>query len=47
MWDKVNNLLKKEFDSKTVYNDKYIKAKISLYNVNFYKENERYIDICR
>ena len=47
VWDKINNLFKKEFDSKPVYNDKYIKAKISLYNVNFYgikapKENECY-----
>ena len=36
VWDRVNNLLGKEFDSKPVYNDKYIKAKVSLYNVNFY-----------
>ena len=47
MWDKVNNLFKKEFDSEPVYNDKYIKAKIDLYNANFYgnktpRKNERY-----
>ena len=47
LWDKVNNLFKKEFNSEPVYNDKYIKAKISLYNVNFYgnkmpRETERY-----
>ena len=48
IWNKVNNLLKREFDSEPVCNDKYIKAKISLYNTNFYgnkvpKENECYI----
>ena len=36
MWGKSNNLLKKESDSGQVYNGKYIKAKIGLYNVNFY-----------
>ena len=28
--DKVKNLFKKEFNSETVYNDKYIKIKINL-----------------
>ena len=28
--------MKKEFDSDPVYDDKYIKTKISLYNINFY-----------
>ena len=28
----VNNIFKKEFDSKTVYNEKYIKTKIKFYN---------------
>ena len=35
VWDKIKNLFKKEFDSKPVYNDKNIKAKINcitLYN---------------
>ena len=36
IWDKINNVFKKEFDSEPVYNDKHIKAKINLYNVNFY-----------
>ena len=45
--DKVKNLFKKEFNSETVYNDKYIKIKINLYNANFYgnkvpRENECY-----
>ena len=45
--DKIKNLFKKEFDSEPVYNDKYIKTKINLYNMNFYdnkmpKGNERY-----
>ena len=44
MWDKISNLLKKEFDSKPVYNDKYIKAKINvnLYGLNAPRESERY-----
>ena len=36
VWDKVNNQFKKESDSESVYDDKYIKAKINLCNVNFY-----------
>ena len=35
IWDKINNLFKKEFDSEPVYNEKHIIAKINLYNVNF------------
>ena len=31
IWDKISNLLKKGFDSKPVYNDKYIKTKIKIY----------------
>ena len=47
VWDIINNLFKKGFDSKPMYNDKYIKAKTSLSNVNLYgnkipRENERY-----
>ena len=32
IWEKVKNSLKKEFDSKQVYNEKYLKAKIKSYN---------------
>ena len=32
IWEKVKNSIKKEFDSKPVYNDKYLKAKIKSYN---------------
>ena len=28
IWEKVNNCIKKEFDSKPVYKGKYLKAKI-------------------
>ena len=35
-WDKIKNFFEKKFDSKPVYNDKYIKAKISSFNTNFY-----------
>ena len=35
IWDKICKLFKK-IDSEPVYNDKYIKAKVSLYNANFY-----------
>ena len=32
IWDKISNLLKKGFDGEPVYNDKYIKTKIKIYN---------------
>ena len=39
IWERVNNLIGKEFDSEPVYDDKYITAKIKLYgdkvNTNF------------
>ena len=38
--DKISNVLRKEFDSKTVYGNKYIETKIKIYNTrintNFY-----------
>ena len=40
IWEKVKNSIKEEFDSKPVYNEKYLKAKIKSYNgkinTNFY-----------
>ena len=30
--EKVKNSVKKEFDSETVYNEKYLKAKVKSYN---------------
>ena len=36
IWDKIKSLFKKKIDIKPMYFDKYIKAKIRLYNVNFY-----------
>ena len=32
IWEKVKNIIKKEFDSEPVYNEKYLKAKIKSYN---------------
>ena len=32
IWEKVKNRIRKEFDSETVYNEKYLKAKIKSYN---------------
>ena len=32
IWEKVKNILKKDFDSEPVYNEKYLKAKIKSYN---------------
>ena len=32
IWGKFKNIIKKEFDSERVYNGKYLKAKIKLYN---------------
>ena len=34
--DKIKNLFNKKFDSEPVHNDKYIKAKVNLYDTNFY-----------
>ena len=40
--DKVSKFIKKEFDSKSLYNDKYLKTKIKSYkgktNTNFYDD---------
>ena len=30
IWDKIKNLFERKFDSELVYNEKYVKAKISL-----------------
>ena len=32
IWKKVSNIIEKEFDSKPVYNEKYLKTKIKSYN---------------
>ena len=32
IWEKVKNSLKKEFHSKPIHNEKYLKAKTKLYN---------------
>ena len=32
IWEKVSNIIYKEFDSNPVYNEKYIKTKIKSYN---------------
>ena len=32
IWNKIKSLFKKEFNSEQVYNDKYIKTKIKIYN---------------
>ena len=31
IWNKIKSLIKKEFNSEPVYNDKYIKTKINIY----------------
>ena len=35
-WNKIKNLFKKEFNAELVYNDKYIKTKILIYNDKVY-----------
>ena len=42
-WEKVQNSIKKEFDSEPVYNEKYLKAKIKSYNwkINTNFQNNR------
>ena len=32
MWNKIKSLIKKGFNSERVFNDKYIKTKIKVYN---------------
>ena len=32
IWNRIKNLIKKELNSEPVYNDKYIKTKIKIYN---------------
>ena len=43
IWNKVSKVIKKEFDSEPVYNNKYLKAKIKSYeekiNTNFHNNN--------
>ena len=43
IWEKVKHSLKKEFDSKPVYNKKYLKAKIKTYNgkININSHNNK------
>ena len=36
IWNKIKRLIKKEFNSKPVYNDKYITTKIKIYNNRLY-----------
>ena len=38
IWNKMNSLFKKELDSEPLHNDKYIKTKMRLYNMNFYSK---------
>ena len=55
IWDKTTGLIKKEFNSKPVYDDKYIKTKMKIYNNRVYtnfqhnkipKDNEYCVLIC-
>ena len=52
IWDKIKSLIKKEFNSEPVYNDKYVKTKIKIYNDRVYtnfqhnkipKDNEYFV----
>ena len=36
MWNKIKSLIKKEFNSETMYNNKYIETKIKIYNDRVY-----------
>ena len=36
IWDKIKSLIKKEFNSEPVYNDKYIKTNVKIYNNRVY-----------
>ena len=39
IWEKVRNVINKEFDSKPVYNEKYLKTKVKSCNANFHNSN--------
>ena len=39
IWEKVRNIINKEFDSKPVYNEKYLKTKVKSCNANFHNSN--------
>ena len=43
IWEKVNNSIKKEFDSEAAYDEKYLKTKIKSYqrkiNTNFHSDS--------
>ena len=36
IWNKIKSLIKKEFNSEPVYNDKYIKTEVKIYNNKVY-----------
>ena len=36
IWNKIKSLIKRELNSEPVYNDKYIKTKIKIYNDKVY-----------
>ena len=36
MWNKIKSLVEKEFNNEPVYNDKYIKTKIKIFNDRVY-----------
>ena len=46
IWKKVSNIIKKEFDSKPEYNEKYLKTKTKSYNGKI-NTNSHYNDIPR
>ena len=52
IWTRVRNLIKKEFDCRPVYNEKYLKTKIKSYgkiNINFHDNGtpkEGYYCVC-
>ena len=43
IWEKISNLVKKNFDSDPIYNNKYINTEIRSYNIDI-KTNFRNID---
>ena len=51
MWNEIKSLFHKKFDNEPVYNSKYIKTKMHLYDTNFYSnetpiESEHYRRFC-
>ena len=51
IWEKVKNSIEKEFVSELIYNEKYLKAKMKMYNgktnTNFHHFSQVFLEECK